>query len=420
LLVVLFMDDVIVIGAGPAGMVAAVAAGEANKRVRILERMQQPGRKLLLSGGSRCNITNNLNAREFVQACGPAAKFLHNAVGRFDPRATMDFFAKLGVRIRVDADGRCYPAQGGAKQVLDALQIRLHALHIPIKTGVRVVKIEQQDAAGRPKGKFWPFKVIAEDGSTFECANVIIATGGMSYPVTGSSGDGYALARDFGHKITPTRPGEVGLTVADSRIRALSGLSVDDVLVTAVQGQKIAKIQGPILFTHFGISGPAVLDISRLVAQWQGASKFDLLLDLQPNYSANDLDLKLAEMLNVRGLLATVIAELLPERLAQLIAQSSGQAKKPPARLSAADRRKIVDLIKRFPVSISGNRGFAEAIVTVGGVDLEQINPKTMESKLVPGIYFCGEVLDLDGPRGGFNLQIAWSTGWAAGTGSAS
>ena len=219
-------------------------------------------------------------------------------------------------------------------------------------------------------------------------------------------------ARDFSHKITPH---DLGSRINSSRLknRALSGLSVDDVLVTAVQGQKIAKIQGPYLFTHFGISGPAVLDISRLVAQWQGAS-FDLLLDLQPNYSANDLNLKLAEMLNVRGLLSTVIAELLPERLAQLIAQSSGQAKKPPARLSAADRRKIVDLIKRFPVSISGNRGFADAIVTVGGVDLEQINPKTMESKLVPGIYFCGEVLDLDGPRGGFNLQIAWSTGWAA------
>lgn len=415
------MDDVVVIGAGPAGLMAAVAAGEAGARVRVLERMPLPGRKLLLTGGTRCNLTHDLDARGFVAACGPRARFLHNALGRLDPAATRALFERLGVRIRREPDGRCFPASGKATDVLEALLARLHALHVPVKTDVRVCEIRLEDAGGRPEERYWPFHVLAEGGGDYPCRRVVIATGGLSVPETGSSGDGHALARALGHRVVPARPGEVGLTVEASEMRTLAGLSVEDVAVTVRQSGRSARIRGAVLFTHFGLSGPAILDVSRLVAQWQGAARCDLSLDLLPEQSLDALDAALAATFAAHGARSPVrvVSGLVPERLAERVVRTADLTEDSVARVSATGRRRLATVLKALPVQVTGNRGFAEAVVTVGGVDLRDIDPKTMESRIVPGVSFAGEVLDLDGPRGGFNLQIAWSTGWAAGVAAA-
>lgn len=415
------MDDVIVIGGGPAGLMAAIAAGEAGARVRVLERMPLPGRKLLLTGGTRCNLTHDVDARGFVAACGPGARFLHNALGRLDPPATRALFERLGVRIRKEPDGRCFPASGKATDVLDAMLKRLHELHVPVKTEVRVVEIRLEDAAGRPEGRYWPFHVLAEGGGDFPCRRVVIATGGLSVPETGSSGDGHALARALGHRVVPARPGEVGLTVEASGVRALAGLSVDDVVVTARQAGRSAQVRGAILFTHYGVSGPAILDVSRLIAQWQGPTRCDLAVDLVPDQSPDALDGALAAAFSAYGARSPVriVSTWVPERLAELVVRIANLTDETAARVSAAERRRLASVMKALPIQATGNRGFAEAVVTIGGVELRDIDPKTMESRIVPGVSFAGEVLDLDGPRGGFNLQIAWSTGWAAGVAAA-
>jgi len=415
------MDDVVVVGAGPAGLVAALAAGEAGARVRVLERMALPGRKLLLTGGARCNLTHDVDARGFVQACGPGARFLHNALGRLDPEATRRLFDRLGVRIRREADGRCFPASERATDVLDALLARLHALHVPVRTGARVTGIRVEDAAGRPEGRYWPLHVQTESAGEFPCRRVVLATGGMSYPETGSSGDGHALARALGHRVVPARPAEVGLTVESAAVRALAGVSVDDAVVTARQGGHADVARGALLFTHYGLSGPAILDVSRLVAHRQGPLRFDLAVDLLPDRSPEALDAVLASAFAAHGARtpARIVGEWLPERLAELAVASARLADGPAARVPAAARRRLAATLKSFPIAVTGTRGFAEAVVTVGGVDLRDVDPKTMQSRRVPGIHFAGELLDLDGPRGGFNLQIAWSTGWVAGLAAA-
>jgi predicted Rossmann fold flavoprotein len=411
------MDDVIVVGAGPAGLVAALAAGEAGARVRVLERMPSPGRKLLLTGGTRCNLTHDLDARGFVEACGRDARFLHNALAQFDPAATRGLFERLGVRIRREADGRCFPASGRAMDVLEALLGRLHALHVPVRTGARVVGIRLEEASGRAPGTFWPLHVVTESAGEFPCKRVVLATGGMSYPETGSSGDGHALARSLGHRVAPARPAEVGLTVQSAAVRALAGLSLEDAIVTAGKD----SVRGAVLFTHFGLSGPAVLDISRLVARRGGNAQFDLHLDLFPDRSADALDTDLTAAFGAHGGRAAsrIVGAWIPERLARLAVDVSGIEDGQAARVAATSRRRLAETLKSLPIRVTGNRGFAEAVVTVGGVDLRDVDPKTMASRIVPGVHFAGELMDLDGPRGGFNLQIAWSTGWAAGRAAA-
>lgn len=411
------MDDVIVVGAGPAGLVAAVAAGEVGARVRVLERMPSPGRKLLLTGGTRCNLTHDIDARGFVQACGRDARFLHNALARMDPAGTRAMFERLGVHIRREPDGRCFPASGRATDVLEALLGRLHALHVPVRTGARVTGIRVEAPAGRARGTFWPLHVATEAFGEFPCRAVVLATGGMSYPETGSSGDGHALARTLGHRVTPARPAEVGLTVESAAIRRLAGVVLDDAVVTAGRD----SVRGAVLFTHFGLSGPAVLDLSRMVARRGGSARFDLEIDLFPLRATDALDADLAAALGAHGSRAParVVGATVPERLARLAVEAAGIGDGQAARVSAAGRRRLANTLKALPIRITGNRGFAEAVVTVGGVDLRDVDPRTMASRIVPGVHFAGELMDLDGPRGGFNLQIAWSTGWAAGRAAA-
>ncbi len=415
------MDDVVVVGAGPAGLSAAIAAGEAGARVRVLDRMQSPGKKLLLTGGGRCNLTHDIDARGFVEICGRDARFLHNALARLDPAATRVLFERLGVRIRREPDGRCFPASGKATDVLEAMLARLHALHIPVRTGAYVTEVRIEEAAGRAPGRFWPLHVVTDSAGEFPCKRVVLATGGMSYPETGSSGEGHAVARLLGHRLIPARPGEVGLTVESAGVRALAGIAVEDAIVTARSGNQVDVARGAVLFTHFGLSGPAVLDVSRLVARRRGPLRFNVLIDLLPNRTVEAVDADLASAFAESGgrSPARIVVAWLPERLADLAVLLANLPQGTAARVPAAARRRLAGTLKALPVEVTGTRGFAEAVVTVGGVDLRDVDPKTMQSRIVPGVYFAGELLDLDGPRGGFNLQIAWSTGWAAGLAAA-
>lgn len=403
------MVDVIVIGGGAAGLAAAIRAATLHASTLLLERGPRAGRKLLLTGGGRCNLTVDRDAASFVADCGPAMRFLHNAIGRFDPSATRAWLKDLGVPTVREADGRCFPASGHALDVLRALEAAAH------RAGVRTL-CESRVTGVRPCGGTLRVEV---SGTAHEARAVVLATGGRSYPRTGSSGDGCDLAAALGHRIVPPRPGEVPLLCGPRWIHDLSGLGLEDVAARFVQGKRSVEARGALLFTHFGVSGPAVLDGSRLVARWFDDGPVLLRVDLVPSRTAADLDADLAAAASAEGgrTLKSLLRAFVPDRLAAglaiaLLPKGDG----PVARLPAAKRRAAAALLKGLELRVTGTRGFDEAVVTVGGVDTSEVHPATMESRIVPGLHFAGEVLDVDGPRGGYNLQIAFSTGHAAGT----
>lgn len=398
--------DVIVIGAGPAGMMAAGQAASLGATVAILEKMPRPGRKLLLTGNKRCNLTCNRDARAFLSDCGPSGPFLRKAVGRFDPARTRAFFEALGLSIVAEPDNRCFPVTGRAEDVLMALRKYLADHHVILECGVPVSTI-----APGPDGF-----TVTSDQRTFRARAVVIATGGCSYPGTGSTGDGYRLAKALGHHLVDPRPAEVPLIIEDPWGDELAGLSLTDAGIRGRQEPSIASARGAILFTHDGLSGPAVLDFSRLTARWQ--RPFEALIDLVPDQPTAELDARLARDFETHGRrsLAGILEVFAPLRLARWIALSDPSAALPAARISAIARRALVDRLKGFAVKVQGTAGFAGAVITSGGIDTREVNPSTLESRLVPGLHFAGEVLDVDGPRGGYNLGIAWATGALAGT----
>ena len=399
--------DVVVVGGGAAGLMAAGSAAEAGARVVLLERMDRPGRKLLVSGNGRCNLTHACNARAFVEACGPSGRFLHNALARFDCDAAIAFFEGRGLRVRREADGRCFPATDRSADVLGALAGLARDGGVRIEVGARVTAITRGEGGFR----------IATARGEFEARSVVVATGGRSYPATGSSGDGYALAQALGHRIVPTRPSEVPLVAGPAWVRGLAGLSLPDAGVRVAQGRRSARLRGAVLFTHFGVSGPAVLDASRFVTHWLDAGPVTLELDLAPDEAARDVDDWLERAAaGGKKALRTVLRERMPERLAEAVGELAGAAGGPASSLSAAVRHEAARRVKALTLDVTGTRGFEEAVVTAGGIDTRDVDPRTLESRRVPGLHFAGEVLDLDGPRGGYNLQIAWSTGRAAGS----
>jgi predicted Rossmann fold flavoprotein len=403
------MLDVIVIGGGAAGLTAAIRSASLGAHTLLLERGPRAGRKLLLTGGGRCNLALDRDAAAFVRDCGPQARFLHNAIGRFDCAATRAWFGELGLATIREPDGRCFPASGRALDVLRVLESGLARTRVQVAYEVRVTRISRVGAS---------FQVQAGTTS-HEARSVILATGGLSYPDTGSSGDGYGIAAALSHRVVGQVPGEVPLVAGPAWIRELSGLGLEDVVARFVQGKRSVEVRGALLFTHFGVSGPAVLDGSRLVARWFGGGPVALMLDLVPDISLEELDrdLELSAASGERRSVRTMLRHHLPERLANGIVAnvlSGGDAR--VAGLPARSRRELAMSLKGLALTVTGTRGFAEAVVTIGGVDTSQVHPVTLESRLVPGLHFAGELLDVDGPRGGYNLQIAWSTGFAAGT----
>ena len=399
--------DVIVVGGGAAGLMAAGSAAETGARVTLLERMDRPGRKLLVTGNGRCNLTHACSARAFVEACGPGGRFLHNALARFDCAAAIAFFERRGLRVRREADGRCFPATDRSADVLGALAGLARDGGVRIEVDARVVAIRPGEGG---------FRVSTARGE-FEARSVVLATGGRSYPATGSSGDGYALAQVLGHRVVTTRPSEVPLVAGPGWVRALAGLSLPDAGVRVTQGRKVAKLRGAVLFTHFGVSGPAVLDASRSVTHWLDQGPVNLELDLAPDDALSDVEAWL-ERAAAAGQKAvrTLLRERMPERLSEAVAERAGASVGAASSLPAAVRREVARCVKAVSLSVTGTRGFEEAVVTAGGIDTRDVDPRTLESRRVPGLHFAGEVLDLDGPRGGYNLQIAWSTGRAAGS----
>jgi predicted Rossmann fold flavoprotein len=391
---------------------AAVTAARAGSKVLLLERMPALGRKLLLTGQGRCNVTNNLDARQFIADCGHGARFLHGALNRFSGHDTLEFFEHLGVAMVLERGGRYFPESQKSIDILLALQKALKQAGVEISTNARVMKISKQ---------LQGFKISTPD-KTYPADSLIIATGGKSYPATGSTGDGYGFAGEFGHTLVPPRPSDVPLNVKEDFVKQLQGLSLKNVELKFSQGKNKTSFFGEMLFTHYGISGPIVIDASRQAGLWLEDGPVQCSLDLKPALSPEVLEQRLLRDMDLQGrkTYKNLLKGLLPASLIPVFCSLSRIIPETPVNQMNKEQRAVIKkLLKGITFTVTGLRGYDEAVVTAGGVDLVEVNPKTMESRIAPGLYFCGEVLDLDGPCGGYNLQTAWSTGFVAGSSAA-
>ncbi len=407
--------DVIVIGAGAAGMLAAGSAAEAGAKVLLLERMERPGRKLLITGKGRCNITNAAPISDFISHIQPDGKFLRTAFSRFFSGEIIALLERYGLQTVTERGSRVFPATNKASDVVNALKRWLDHLDVQYLAGTRVKDLVMN-------GESVTGVLVETDGKSQQitAGAVIVCTGGKSYPATGSSGDGYKLAEQAGHRITDLRQALVPLETEVDMVQHLQGLSLKNVSVSLwIEGKKAASEFGEMLFTHFGLSGPVILTLSRRAVDGLREQKeVEISIDLKPALDEPKLDTRLVRDLNENGKkqLVTMFKQWLPSSLIPVfIKLLSLNPSTECHQLNAKDRRRIMLLMKNFRFRITGCRSFKEAIVTAGGVNIREIEQKTMASKLVENLYFAGEVLDLDADTGGYNLQIAWSTGWLAG-----
>ncbi len=406
-----FDYDAVIAGAGAAGLMAAIFAAERGRRVLLLEKGKKPGVKILMSGGTRCNITHDCDARGIVEAFGPNGKFLHSALAGLGPRETVALFNAEGVATKVEDTGKVFPISDRALDVLDALLKRLHRSGATLALNEPVRDLELQSEGG--------FRVVTPL-RTLTAERVLITTGGKSYPGCGTTGDGYALAQKFGHTILPTRPALVPLTVQPQWPGELRGITIPDVNLRVLppEGKALSQRRGSVLFAHFGLSGPAPLDVSRAVSGHAAPTSLTLEADFIPNEpeAAFDEFLRTESLSNGKKQLASLLAEKLPRRLAdQFLSLCGMQLDRRAAALAKPDRAKLVACAKRLRLPLKGTLGFEKAEVTAGGVSLDEVDSRTMQSKKLAGLYFAGEVLDLDGWIGGYNFQSAWSTGRLAG-----
>lgn len=407
--------DVIVLGAGAAGMLCAVRAAERGKRALLLEKGPKAGVKILMSGGTRCNLTHNADpgdiADAYARLAGGAegkkkARFLRPALSRLTPDALIALFEAEGLRTKIEPTGKVFPESDRALDVQRAMLRMLDRAGVTLAIGEAVQSVERL-AEG--------YAVVTSQ-RTVATPKVVIAVGGQSYPGCGTTGDGYAWAKSLGHRIVPPRPALVPLTSTERWSSELQGLTLPDVRVRINEpnAKPLTDRRGSFLFTHFGLSGPAVMDASRVVTERPGAGRWQATCDFLPGVDEQELLTQLQA--NGGRALLGVVSEWAPRRLAEaLIAQAGAPAEGRLAELSKPQRRAVVDAVKRMPIPIAGSLGFKKAEVTAGGVDLAEIDPRTMESRIAPGAYFIGEVLDLDGPIGGYNFQAAFSTGAMAG-----
>ena len=396
--------DGIVIGGGPAGMFAAITAAEQGKKVLLLEKNHRLGKKLLITGKGRCNVTNHCTGQEVLQNTPRNGRFLFSAMAAFPPEKTYAYFESHGCPLKVERGNRVFPVSDRSQSVLDCLQTELRRLHVTVSEE-RVTEI--LTAEGRVTG-------VRTDRGSHEAGWVILATGGVSYPATGSTGDGYRMAEALGHTIVPQEGSLVPLE-AEEDCKQMQGLSLRNVGVKLLgaKGKVLYQDFGELLFTHFGVSGPTVLSASCHM-KGEGCR---LLLDLKPALDEAKLDARILrdlEMYQNRAM-ENALTDLLPRSMIPVVLRRLEIAPDMQANsLTKQKRRALVELLKAFPVEILGKRPVSEAIITSGGVKVSEINPKTMESKLVPGLYFAGEIIDCDAYTGGFNLQIAWATAYAA------
>ncbi|MDF1576019.1 MAG: NAD(P)/FAD-dependent oxidoreductase [Bacteroidales bacterium] len=406
--------DVLVVGAGPAGLLAAGSAAQRGSRVLVLEKMRQEGRKLLISGKGRCNITNDAEVTEFVRHVHPSGRFLRPAFGQFFSKEILELLHQYGVETICERGGRYFPASNHSSDVLSALLRWLKELNVEIRCGHRVEKLILVNRV---------IQGVQSDGQEFRAPRVILATGGKSYPATGSNGEGYELARSAGHTLTPVRPALVPLETTGDMARKLQGLTLKNVRATVwVNDKKRAEDFGEMIFTHFGLSGPVILTLSRMVVDaLREESQVEVSIDLKPALDEQKLDTRLLRDLNASGkkLITNLFRNWLPASMIPVFLDTLGiDPAKEGHQISSGERKAIRNLMKDLRFKIQAHRSFKEAIITAGGIPTAEISSKTMESRLVQGLYFAGEMIDLDAETGGYNLQIAYSTGWLAGRSS--
>jgi predicted Rossmann fold flavoprotein len=401
--------EVVVCGAGAAGLVAAFRAAERGRRTLLLEKNKKPGVKILMSGGTRCNITHATDNRGIVEAYGTPGRFLHSALAALSVANTVAMFETEGVATKVEETGKVFPVSNKAMDVLAALLRRLQRSGAVLALGEPVLELARAD------GDFAVTTALRK----IETARCIVTSGGQSYPGSGTTGDGYRWARQFGHTIVPPRPALVPLTVAPPWVAELRGITLADVAVRVLDGQRrLAARRGSLLFAHFGLSGPVILDVSRVVSGHQAPQRLIVELDLLPAVREEQAsDWLRDEAVNSgKKQLAGILAARLPRRLCDSVVSLTGlSADRLVVGLRKEERARLVTHLKRLPIPLLGTLGFKKAEVTAGGITLDEVDSRTMQSKKVPGLFLAGEILDLDGPIGGYNFQAAWSTGWLAG-----
>ncbi|XOQ24844.1 MAG: NAD(P)/FAD-dependent oxidoreductase [Mitsuokella multacida] len=406
------MKQIIVVGAGPAGMMAAIRAAENGAEVTLLEKMKKPGRKMMITGKGRCNITNAADVPEIIRNIHGNGAFLNSSMHAFDNEDVMEFFRQQGVPVKVERGNRVFPVSDKAQDVVDAMVHRLHELGVKIELEMPVQDILTQD--GRVAG------VRTKSGAHYKADAVILAVGGASYPGTGSTGDGYEMAKKLGHTIVSLRPSLVPLETEEEWVKDLQGLSLRNVRVTLLaNNEKVQEMFGEMMFTHFGVTGPIILSLSRKAAECLAAGKYvELEINLKPALTPEKLDARIQRDFEkyIRKSLKNGLVDLLPHKLIEpLLDYAFLDADRPVNQVTAAERHRLVEVLQHLILVVTKTRPLSEAIVTAGGVSVREIDPKTMESKLVPGLYFAGEVTDVDAYTGGYNLQAAFSMGNAAG-----
>lgn len=428
---------VVIIGGGPAGMMSAITAAERGNNVILFEKMKTLGRKLLITGKGRCNITSSIDIKDFIQNVPGNGKFLYSSFQNYTNRDIIDFLNKQGVKVKEERGNRMFPVSDKSKSVLDAFINKLNELKVDIRVNSRVTKIEVQE--GKVVG-------IRYNNNILEKADkIIIATGGLSYPATGSTGDGYKIVQELGHNITKIKPSLVPIIVADKNIetqesikkskyrdsinlcKELQGLTLKNVSIKIINNDNkkiIYEDFGEMIFTHFGVSGPIILSGSAHLLRYKNVEELfnkgsiKLIIDLKPALTYEKLDSRVLRDFNAEKnkLFRNALDNLLPKKLIEPVIELSGiNENKRVNEITKEERKEIIKILKEFTITLKAFRSIDDAIITAGGVDIKQINPKTMESKLVKGLFFAGEIIDVDAYTGGFNLQIAYSTGYTAG-----
>ena len=409
-------SDLIVTGGGAAGMMAAVTAARLGVSVALIERNPKVGRKLYITGKGRCNVTNHCSPEEVLAATPRNGKFLYSAVNRTPPAWVEEFFTGLGVELKVERGNRVFPVSDKSADIIDALFFELKRLRVTFVND-RVAGIGLREGAVRA--------VEMGEGKSLTgipCKAVILATGGLSYPATGSTGDGLCIAEELGHTVVDPRPSLVPLESPDAFCAQMQGLALKNVVLTVKNSKKktVFQEQGELLFTHFGLSGPLVLSSSAHMRDFE-KDQYTCAIDLKPALDEATLDARLVRELaaGANRDMDNLLGALAPRLLVPVLLERSDiLGNKKAHDLTKQERRRLLELFKHFTVAVSGPRPIDEAIITSGGVKVSEVDPKTMQSKKVPGLFFAGELLDVDAYTGGFNLQIAWATGRAAGEGA--
>lgn len=406
------MKRVVIIGGGAAGLMAAVIAGREGAQVTLLEKMNYLGKKMGITGKGRCNVTNAAPMSEFIKNTPGNGKFLYGAYERFSNQDLLQLLNEAGLETKVERGGRVFPASDSALDVRNTFMklLRSYGVDVHLEEGAQEIIVEDGRVAA-----------VKTKNGTYPADAVLVATGGKSYPATGSTGDGYDLAGRLGHKVTDIRPSLVPIVTEEVWVKDLMGLSLRNVELSVVAKNKVqAKMFGEMMFTHFGITGPIVLSLSHTVGKLmrkKNIGTIGLDINLKPALSVEKLDKRLQKDFELysKKQLINGLKDLLPQRLIPLVIQLAGlDPHKPINQISKAERDSLVYILQHLPLTVKGLRPVEEAIVTAGGLSLKEFNPKTMESKLVPGLYGAGEVLDIDAFTGGYNLQAAFSTGYVA------